>query len=127
MKSVFFSYFFPSLHVLFGTETTTMISYQLKFLYVEYTLPLVRKERRQPRSKKKEKCNALSCTLQKAAPSLSSHFFFVMRIFPFISLYYHSTRASRERENKNMFSEHHLEADRLMTFFSSASSFLWAS
>ena len=74
MKSVFFSYFFPSLHVLFGTETATMISYQFKFLYVEYTLPLVRKERRQSRSKKKEKCNALSSTLQKAAPSLSPHF-----------------------------------------------------
>lgn len=29
---------------LFGTETATIISYQLKFLYVECTLPLVRKE-----------------------------------------------------------------------------------
>ena len=42
---------------LFGTETATMISYQLKFLYVECTLPLVRKERRQPRSKKKKSKN----------------------------------------------------------------------
>ena len=66
---------------LFGTETATMISYQLKFLYVECTLPLVRKERRQPRSKKK-KSKALSSTLQKAALSLYPHFFFVPFLVP---------------------------------------------
>lgn len=56
----------------------------------------------------------------------SSHFLLVMRLFLYYS-YYLSTRASRERKIKTMFSEHHLEADRLKDIFLPASSFLWAS
>lgn len=44
-------------------------------------------------------------------------FFLVTKIFPFISLYYNYIRVSGKRKRKSMFSERHLEADMLMTFF----------
>lgn len=41
-----------------------------------------------------------------------------MRCFPFASLYCNFTRALGERNYKRAFSEHHLESDKLMSFFS---------